>query len=293
VPVAVNAIADATAGNATTAGVLALGPGALAAAEPAISGTAWTGWHERDGLRVALLGATVAEALGIERVDPGQVVRVDGIPFALAGIVHQAAREPALLRAVLVPAGAAARTWPGRASEAPHVLVRVEPGAAAVVAGQAALALRPDAPELLGAVAPPDPATLRHRVEAEVEGLLLVVGSVSLAVGTVGIGTSTMVSVLERRRELALRRALGARPSHLVRHVLTDTALLGLASAVIGTVAAVAVTLGVAAARGWSPVIDPRVLIAGPLLGSAIGAVAGVPAARRAARAEPAEAIRA
>jgi putative ABC transport system permease protein len=192
-----------------------------------------------------------------------------------------------------VPLDTARALWHGAARTQTHGVVRVAPGAAASIVERAALALRPDDPAQLTASGPPDPATLRRRVEGQVQVLFLGAAGVALVVGALGIANTTMVSVLERRSELALRRALGARPSHLARHVLTETAAIGVVSGLGGAVLALVVVAAVCWQQRWVPIVDPRLVLAAPLAGGAVGVVAGWLPARRAAKTDPATAIRA
>jgi putative ABC transport system permease protein len=98
--------------------------------------------------------------------------------------------------------------------------------------------------------------------------------------------------VLERRSELALRRALGARPSPLARHILTETAAIGMASGMAGAALALGVVAAVCWQNRWIPIVDPRLVVVSPLAGGAVGVVAGWLPARRAAKTDPATAIR-
>lgn len=141
-------------------------------------------------------------------------------------------------------------------------------------------------------MAPPDPARLRRRVEADVAGLFLGVGLVGLISGALAIANTTAVSVLQRTNELALRRALGARTVHVVSHVLADAAVLGVFGALLGAVIGGLSTVAVSLARDWEPVIDLSLLLVSPAVGGGLGLVAGIYPAKLAARVEPASALR-
>jgi ABC-type antimicrobial peptide transport system permease subunit len=117
-------------------------------------------------------------------------------------------------------------------------------------------------------------------------------GGVSLLVGAIGIANVTLVSVIERTGEIGLRRALGATRRHIAVQFLLESATMGLVGGVIGACVGTLVVVGVAAYQDWTPVLDPLVPFATPLLGGLVGLVSGAYPALRAARLEPVEALR-
>jgi putative ABC transport system permease protein len=131
---------------------------------------------------------------------------------------------------------------------------------------------------------------LRHRPGA-FDGLFLGLGAVALLVGAVGVANIMVISVLERRSEIGLRRALGATRGHIRVQFLSEAILLALAGGAAGVALGIAVTVSYANASGWAVVIP--VLAWGGGLGAAllIGALAGLLPALRAARMSPTEAL--
>ncbi|OXY88640.1 hypothetical protein BEK98_41070 [Streptomyces diastatochromogenes] len=107
-----------------------------------------------------------------------------------------------------------------------------------------------------------------------------------------GIASTTFVAVLERTAEIGLRRALGARARHIAAQFLTESTALGLIGGPVGTALAVAAVLVVALAKSWTAVLDPATVLPAPLLGAAVGLLAGLCPSVRAARVEPPEALR-
>ncbi|MGB3410877.1 MAG: ABC transporter permease [Microthrixaceae bacterium] len=289
--IAANDVQDPTGANEVQAPLISATKGALVAAEVDVTGKVWNAWHEQNRAKVALVGRVVAEGLKIDGGDPSQAVLIEGVPFVVAGVINESNRDSQLLRAVVVPELTGSALWPVP-EEPPRMLVRTEPGAAQAVAAQAPVAIRPESPESFSVADPPDPKQFRESVEADVTGLYIALSAISLALGGVGIANTTLLMVMERSKEFGLRRAVGARPVHILRHVLTDTGLLGFLSGGIGVAIGIAVVLVVAGQRGWQPVMDPRIVLAGPIGGMVVGVTAGFFPALRARRIEPSDALR-
>ncbi len=123
-------------------------------------------------------------------------------------------------------------------------------------------------------------------------GLFLGLGAVALLVGGVGIANVMVISVLERRSEIGLRRALGATRRHVAEEFLTEAVLLSLLGGLAGTIIGVSATAIYALTQQWSVLIPPQALYGGPGAALAIGAIAGMYPAMRAARLSPTEALR-
>src|SRR5262249_8092456 len=144
------------------------------------------------------------------------------------------------------------------------------------VAREAPTALRPDHPEYLEAVPPPDPRSLRSGVNHDLGQLFLLLACVCLVIGAVGIANTTLVAVMERTGEIGLRRALGARARHVLTQFLTESAALGTLGGLIGTSLGVLVVVGVSTVRDWTAIVQPYTVIAAPLIGLASGLLAGL-----------------
>ncbi|WUR90978.1 ABC transporter permease [Streptomyces sp. NBC_01262] len=283
-------------GNGSGGGDLALfaaSPGALRAMQPTLAtGRLYNDFHQRRGEHVCLLGSSAARLLGITRVDNRPAVFVNGTAYTVVGLLSDVQRLPQTLLGMVIPSSTALNTYGAPADSPAQAVIRTRPGAARLIARQAATALRPDRPELLKAVPPPDPHALRDQVSTDLSGLFLVLAAICLVVGAVGIANTTLVAVLERTGEIGLRRALGARPRHITAQFLTESTALGALGGLIGTSVGVAVVVATALARHWTAVLEPYAVLPAPLIGALVGFAAGLYPALRAARIEPLDALR-
>jgi putative ABC transport system permease protein len=274
--------------------VHAASPGTFAAAEAhVLAGRTYGAFHDRTGQPVAVLGAVAAQKLGITRVSDQPAVFVGERAYTVVGILDEAPRLPGLPLAVILPAQTALRDFGEPQPAAPaEMLVRVRVGAAQVVARQVAVAIRPDDPATIEAVAPPDPRTLRSDVTSDVNSLFLLLAAVAVVIGALGIANTTLVAILERTAEIGVRRALGARPVHIAAQFLTESVVLGGLGGLVGTSSGVLVVVVVAVVRDWTAILAPATVFPAPFAGAAVGLVAGLYPAFRAARIEPIEALR-
>ena len=148
----------------------------------------------------------------------------------------------------------------------------------------------PEHPDEVDVSRPSDAIEARAAAKSAFTSLFLGLGAVAL-LGGVGIANVMVISVLERRSEIGLRRALGATRRHLGIQFLTESLLLSLAGG-IGAALGGAVAAAYASSRGWEVVVPPVVLVGGVLAAVAVGAVAGLYPALRAARPAPVDALR-
>jgi putative ABC transport system permease protein len=209
----------------------------------------------------------------------------------VAGILSDAERDAGTLLEVLVPSSTALRFWPSRQASA-TIVIDVEVGSAATIAEEAPLALDPNHPERFVALFDAEATQLRRVISAQVDGAAILVGIGLLITGAFGIAGAMVASVSERRHELGIRRALGARRSQIVRLIIGEATLTGAVASLAGLTIGLAAFLVVAIEREWSPVLLPETVIAAPAAGVLAGLIAGLIPSVYASRIEPAEALR-
>jgi putative ABC transport system permease protein len=140
---------------------------------------------------------------------------------------------------------------------------------------------------------PSDLLKARTETKDTLSGLVLSLAAVALLVGGVGIANTMVVGVMERRGEVGLRRALGARQSQIAAQFLIEAILLGLLGGLAGVVLGITVVYGYAALQGWPAAVPLTWSVVGPAVSVAVGTVAGLYPALRAARLSPTGALRA
>lgn len=280
--------------NATTQPIpiIAATPGAILAARPTVAtGIIYNQFHQDRAENVAVLGRVAADQLGITRIDNQPAIFIGDTAYTVTGIINDTARTPDILLAVIIPT----TTEHHNINTEPNsieVIIDTQPGAAALVGRQAPLALRSQQPERLTALVPPDPRTLRNNVESDVTSLYYALAGLSLAVGTIAIANATLLNTIERRPEIGLRRALGAKRSHITRQIILEAAATGTIAGITGTALATLAVAAYSASRGWTTTIDPTIIATAPLIGLTTGALAGTLPALRASRTAPAITLR-
>ena len=241
---------------------------------------------------VAVLGAEAAQLMGIDRIWPGERIWIGGQWFYVAGVLRPAALAPQLDASVLVgfPAAQEYLGFDGHPSE---LYVRTVNTQAATTRVDNLLAAQayPEYPNEINVSQPSQALTAQAEAAGAFDTLFLGLGAVALLVGAVGVANIMIISVLERRQEIGLRRALGATKGHIRTQFLAEAILLALAGGAAGDIAGAAATAVYAHGKGWAIVIPPEAWAGGFGAALLIGALAGLLPAIRAARLSPTQAL--
>ena len=253
-------------------------------------GVALDGAHQQRGDRVALLGARAAEDLEVTGTRSGPTVVLDGQAFTVIGIIDSTQRAPALLSSVVVPQSTAVDRL--GLDGVQRLQVDTALGAASQVAEQAQLAIDPAGGLDVEVTAPATFGGTRRVVRDDLDSLLLALGGLALLVGGIGIANTVLVSVIERRGEIGLRRSLGAARRHVVAQFLLEAGLLGGLGGLVGTSVGLAIVVGGALANGWTPVLEPWLVPTALVVGAVVGLLAGIWPSLRAAKIDPIDALR-
>lgn len=270
--------------------VFGINPSGLEALGATVSGPGLDRWHDERSERVVLLSRRMLDDSGISDVDVGDRVFVAGLGFTVVGIIEESPRLPILTSGLVVPFNTL-DLFPINV-DGNRLIAVTEPGAAAQIASALPLAFDPTAPSGWVAYAPVQDDTIRRAVDDRLQTFALGLGAIVLALGIVSITNATLTSVLQRIREIGLRRALGARPRHIAAHILLDAATIGAMGGLIGAALGVGATLIVTSTQGWIPVVDPRIPVAAVAGGMLLGILAGVYPARIGSRLQPTDALR-
>jgi len=249
---------------------------------------------------VAVLGAVAAARLGIARVHPGQRIWLGGRWFDVAGILRPSPLAPEVDASALVGYPAARRylgfVGVARGARVPGppstIYVRAATGHEAAVQALLAPTANPEAPNEVGVSQPSDVLTARASAAGAFDSLFLGLGVVALIVGAVGVANIMIISVLERRSEIGLRRALGATKGQIRTQFLAESILLAVLGGAAGVLAGIVATAVYAGAKGWAVVIPVEAWAGGLAAAVLIGAFAGLLPAVRASRLSPTVALR-
>jgi putative ABC transport system permease protein len=240
---------------------------------------------------VAVLGAAAAQRLGIDRVFGGERIWVGGRWFYVAGILEPAVLAPEIDSSILI-GFSAARHALGFDGHPSTIYVRADTDQVNAVRGVLAATANPENPSQVNVSQPSTALLARAKAKGALNSLFLGLGAISLLVGAVGVANIMLIGVLERRSEIGLRRALGATRGQIRAQFLAEAILLSFVGGAVGVSTGVAATALYSSTQHWATTVPTIAWAGGFLAALAIGAIAGLLPALRAARLAPTEALR-
>ncbi|ADB29658.1 protein of unknown function DUF214 [Kribbella flavida DSM 17836] len=237
-----------------------------------------------------VLGAAAATKLGVGWAGAEQQVYLGDHWFTVVGILHPAPLAPELDTTALIGWAVAKQLL--RFDGSPTtVYARAADDAVTAVQKVLAATASPEAPNEVAVSRPSDALAAQQAADATLNALLLGLGAVALLVGGVGVANTMVISVLERRAEIGLRRSLGATRGQIRGQFIAEALLLSALGGVGGALVGSAVTAAYAISQGWPVVVPAWAPAAGIGATLVIGSLAGLYPAVRAARMSPTEAL--
>jgi putative ABC transport system permease protein len=238
-----------------------------------------------------VLGAEAASLLGIQNLANPTQLWIGGHWFTVVGILHSVQQESQLDSMAFIgfPIAEQFYSFDGHPTE---LFLRTFPDQVNAVASVLPATVNPSDPSTVQYTFPSDAIAAELATKGAYNSLFLALGAVALLVGGVGIANVMVISVLERRSEIGLRRALGATRRHVAEQFLTEALLLSVLGGVAGTILGGAATVAYALSQHWGVAIPAEALYGGVGAALVIGAIAGMYPATRAARLSPTEALR-
>jgi putative ABC transport system permease protein len=239
---------------------------------------------------VCVLGAAAAQRMGIDRIWLGERIWVGAMWFYVTGILRPAVLAPDIDSSVLIGYPAAER-FLGFDGHPSTIYVRSAISHVRAVDNLLAAQANPENPSYVNVSQTSAALTAQLKTKEAFNTLFLGLGAVALLVGAIGVANIMVISVLERRSEIGLRRALGATKGHIRIQFLSEATLLAAVGGLAGVGAGAAATAVYARHKGWATVVPPEAWAGGIAAAVLIGALAGLLPAIRAARLSPTQAL--
>ena len=292
-------------GANVTAAVLAATPSIFSVqGHELVWGRTFDEGHVERNDKVVVLSESVMRQLALP-YSPGVTVYIRDEPYTVIGVVRENPSLTLSYGSVYLPLGAkpgaddeeaqpaagggAAAAQTGKRST--QIVVSTVAGAANQIAEEAPYALSPERPTLYSVSIPPEPKTLREAVDQQQRTMLLAMSVITLVIGAMGIMNTFLVAVMERRREVGLRLAIGMRPSGILLQFSAEALLTGILGAVAGIVLAVNGISIVSLMNRWTPIISADTILLGLGAGALVGVLAGLYPAAKASRIDPAQTL--
>lgn len=241
----------------------------------------------------AVLGSVAASRLGIPEITPGQSapqIYIDRQWFTVIGVLEKTPLSPDIDRSVLV-GWDAARSLLKFDGHPTVIYLKAEESQIEAVRDVLPETINPELPGVVQVSRPSDALAAKRATESTFSALFLGLAGVALLVGGIGVANTMVITVLERRREIGLRRALGANRGQIRAQFLTESVVLSGLGGLVGTVLGTLATIAYATHQHWPPVLPLTSVTVGFGGAILIGMLAGVYPSLRAARLTPTEAL--
>lgn len=235
-----------------------------------------------------VLGSSAADRLGVH--SPGTQITIGGHLTTVVGILDPVALAPELDTAALI-GQEIAETLLGYDGSPTILYQRVAEDSIQEVRGLIGPTISPQRPDEVEVSRPSDALAAKNAADQAFTGLLVGVGSIALLVGGIGVANTMIISVLERRREIGLRRALGATRGHIRAQFLTEALLLSIIGGLFGVLCGAGLTMVMSLVHDWQMTLPVESIVIGVSATLLIGAIAGLYPAIRAARTPPTAAL--
>jgi len=244
-----------------------------------------------DGYPAVVLGAVAAERLGIHSLAEPVLVWIGDRWWSVVGILDPLPLAPEIDRSALVGRDIVEELL-GTDGAPTTIYVRADPDQINDVRAVLAATADPEHPEAVDVSRPSDAIEAKAAAATAFTTLFLGLGAVAVLVGGLGIANVMLMAVLERRNEIGLRRALGATRGHIVGQFLAEAVLLAGFGGVVGAVLGSVIAAAYATSQGWLVALPVAGLVVGVLAAAAVGGLAGIYPAVRAANTPPTDALR-
>ena len=263
---------------------------------PRVVGTSLSSGHFLDAVAQhfpeVVLGAQAAATLQITGAGGHVMVDIGNQWFVVIGILNPVKLDSSLDSVAFISLPMAERYFQARPDPS-EIYVRSSQNDVNSVSNLLPATANPQDPSGVAVSRPSDVLEARAAAKGQFTTLLLGLGAVALLVGAIGIANIMVISVLERRDEIGLRRALGATRPHISLQFLAESALLAAIGGIFGLAIGTGATEIYSAAKHEPFVVPLYALIAAPTAGFIIGALAGLYPSAKAAHLSPTEALRA
>ncbi|MBV8834748.1 MAG: ABC transporter permease [Acidobacteriaceae bacterium] len=269
---------------------------------PVASGRFFIEPEEKRRRPVAVIGEDIRAALFPDRQPLGREIKISGIGFTVVGVLERQGSSfgQSLDNPVYIPSTVYRSLFGGSLSMIVFGKARTGSGLGmeqALDATRVALRIRfhahPGKPDNFDTLTPDSVRSFTGQILGVIAAVVVPVTGISLLVGGIVIMNIMLVSVTERTHEIGIRKSLGARRADIMLQFLTESLMLSLAGGAVGVILGALAAWAVGAISGATLAITAPYVILSIFVSSAVGIVSGWYPARRAARLDPVEALRA